>query len=56
MAVVDIPAGIKLKREMLALKRPGYGITPANLHELLYYHARIDIAKDSTIQYDMLEK
>ena len=56
VALVDIPVGTKLKREMLAVKRPGHGVAPGKLHELLHYQARIDIAKDSTIQYEMLEK
>ena len=56
VAAVEIPVGTKLKREMLTVKRPGTGISPTKIKDLLHYQARTDIKKDSTILYEMLEK
>jgi N-acetylneuraminate synthase len=35
VAMVDIPAGARLTREMIGIKKPGRGIQAARLHEVL---------------------
>jgi len=35
VAVIDIPAGARLTREMIGIKKPGTGIRAARLHEVL---------------------
>ena len=56
VASVNIPKGTQLQQNMLAIKRPGTGITPEKLVDLLTYQTNIDISKDTTIQFEMLEK
>jgi N,N'-diacetyllegionaminate synthase len=56
VAAIDIPKGGKLQQKMLTTKRPGNGIPPEKLVEILNYQTNTDIAKDTTIQFEMLEK
>lgn len=54
VAVCDIKAGTVLDRNMLAMKRPGTGIEPRFLPVVVGRPARVDIAEDVTLQWDMV--
>lgn len=56
VAKINIPKGIKIKKEMLALKRPGTGISPKYLDLLVGMTAIRDIKKDTPLTWDDLEK
>ncbi len=49
-----IPKGTRIEREMLTVKRPGYGIRPRDLHAVLGRTARVDIPYDEILTWDML--
>ena len=53
-AAVDIPEGSVIIREMLTVKRPGYGIRPKHLPILLGRKAQKDIEADSWITWNMI--
>ncbi len=55
VAKVDISAGAHLETSMIAFKRPGIGIPPKELRNLLGRRARIRIPKDTQITWDMVE-
>lgn len=54
IAATDIPAGRAITREMLAVKRPGYGIPPKQLERVIGRQARVDIAFDDIITWEMV--
>ena len=56
VAAEDIPQGTVLTEQMLTYKRPGTGIAPGRLNELLGQKAKRDIAKDEILQWEMLTK
>lgn len=49
VAIVDIEEGQIITKEMLAIKRPGNGIAPKEMQNILGKRTRIFIAKDSVI-------
>jgi sialic acid synthase SpsE len=51
---VVIPAGTRITREMLTYKRPGTGISPRHLALVVGRVARVDIAEDTTLTWDMV--
>ena len=53
-SAVDIPEGSVITREMLTVKRPGYGIRPKYLSILLGRTAQKDIEADSWITWNMI--
>ena len=53
-AARDIPKGTVLTREMLCIKRPGYGIAPKNVEILPGRLAMRDIEADEWITWDMV--
>lgn len=55
VAVCDIPKGAILKPAMLALKRPGTGIEPKYLYELMNKRVRSRIKKDQIITWRMVQ-
>ena len=55
VAACDIEKGAPITEEMLTFKRPGTGITPAQMGEVLGRAAACDIAEDTTITWDMVE-
>jgi len=55
VAAVDIPAGTAVTGAMLTVKRPGRGIEPARMKELVGLFAVCDIAADTMISWDMLQ-
>lgn len=54
VATMDIPKGTKIKTQMLTCKRPGTGIYPKDMNEVIGKKAKVDIKKDSTITWDMV--
>jgi len=52
-ASVDIPAGATLKREMVMMRRPGTGLSPAILNTLIGQRAVSDIAAGTILEIDM---
>lgn len=55
VAVVDIPRGTVIAREMLAAKRPGTGMSPARMEEVLGRTAATDIIADTLVSESMVE-
>ena len=51
----DIPKGTRLSAAMLALKRPGSGIEPRHLQDLVGKRTTRNIQKDVLISWDMVE-
>jgi N,N'-diacetyllegionaminate synthase len=54
VAATDIPAGTVIRREMLAVKRPGSGLPPQELDTVVGRKARVAIAAGSVIKREML--
>lgn len=54
-ADVVISAGTTIEAGMLAIKRPGTGIAPAQLDDVIGRRAARDIAADETLEWDCLE-
>lgn len=55
VADIDIPKGSVIKREMLTFKRPGTGISPERIEEILGKKTLVDIAEDTILQESMME-
>ncbi len=56
VALKNIPKGEVISRDMVTFKRPGTGISPAELENVLGKKAATDIVSDDILQWDMLEK
>jgi sialic acid synthase SpsE len=54
IAATDIPAGTAITREMLTVKRPGYGIAPKHLDLVVGRVARRDIEFDDVVTWEMV--
>lgn len=55
VAKVDLPAGTILQVAHLTVKKPGTGIPPSQLPELMGRRIRQDVVADQLIQYEFLE-
>ncbi len=55
VAAEDIPSGVQITEEMLAIKRPGTGITPKELRDVVGRFAKKDIKKDRLIEWSMIK-
>ncbi|MEW6008473.1 MAG: N-acetylneuraminate synthase family protein [Candidatus Omnitrophota bacterium] len=53
-AEIDIPKETKITRNMLTIKRPGYGIRPKFLHAIIGRKAKRNIEKDQWITWKMI--
>ena len=53
-AKVDIPRGMKITKNMLVVKRPGYGIKPKFIDMVVGREAKNDINEDEWITWDMV--
>ena len=56
VAVKDIKKGDVLTSDILTFKRPGVGISPSRIDEVIGKTALVDIAEDTLIDFDMLEE
>jgi len=54
VAAADVPAGTVITREMLTVKRPGYGIKPKHIDLVVGRPARVDIELDDVVTWDMV--
>jgi N,N'-diacetyllegionaminate synthase len=54
VAARSIPAGTTIEREMITVKRPGFGIAPKHLDVVVGRPARADIEEDDIITWDMV--
>lgn len=54
VSACGIPAGSTIAREMLTFKRPGTGISPSRIDDVVGKTARDDIAEDSILQPEQL--
>lgn len=54
IAARAIPRGTTIERDMLVVKRPGFGIRPKLVELVLGRVARVDIEEDTVITWDML--
>ena len=52
MAIVDIPAGAVIGREMLGIKTPGTGLPAARIDELLGKRTTRAVERDQLLQDD----
>ncbi len=52
---LDIKAGVAITKEMLTFKRPGTGIPPAEIDNLIGRKSKIDIKEDTILQFNMFE-
>ncbi len=55
VAACDIAAGTVVEENMLTFKRPGTGISPDRIEEVIGKTAKADIADDTILQEDMFE-
>ena len=54
VAARAIPAGRVITREMLTVKRPGYGVKPKFIDVLVGRVARVDIDEDDIVMWEMV--
>ncbi|GIU85801.1 MAG: N-acylneuraminate-9-phosphate synthase [Acidimicrobiia bacterium] len=54
VAACAIPAGTPITREMLTVKRPGFGIKPKFIDALVGRRARVDIDEDEVVTWEMV--
>ena len=52
--VCDIPRGVTITREMLTVKRPGFGVKPKYIDTLVGRVATVDIEADEVITWEMV--
>lgn len=52
IAARDIPAGTRIAREQLVVKRPGYGIAPKDIDHVVGRIARVDIEADEVVTWE----
>ena len=55
VAARDIPAGATLERDMVVMRRPGTGMSPAMLNTLLHRQVKRDIAAGTLLDVDMFD-
>ncbi|MDD5529878.1 MAG: N-acetylneuraminate synthase family protein [bacterium] len=54
VAKIKIPSRTRISREMLTLKRPGYGIEPKYINKIIGRTSKKNIEEDTIILWDML--
>lgn len=54
IAARDIPAGTRIAREHLVVKRPGYGIAPKEIDRVIGRIARVDIEADDVLTWEQV--
>jgi len=54
IAYKDISKGTEITRDMLVVKRPGFGIKPKYINEIIGREAKVDIKSDQWITWDMV--
>jgi len=51
----DLAAGTRLTREMIAIQRPGTGLSPARISSVIGRRLRIDVKSGAQLSFDMLD-
>ena len=51
----DIKKGDVITSDLLTFKRPGIGLSPAEIDEVIGKTALVDIPKDTLIDFDMID-
>jgi sialic acid synthase SpsE len=54
IAACRIPAGTVIAREMLTVKRPGFGIRPKDLELVIGRRAKVDIDEDDVVTWELI--
>lgn len=54
-AITNIPEGTLIRDDMITPKRPGTGVPPKDLNQLIGRKAKIKIPRNTTITWDMIE-
>jgi N-acetylneuraminate synthase/N,N'-diacetyllegionaminate synthase len=52
VAIKDIPQGTTITKDMIAIKRPGFGIPPKFINKIIGKKAKKDISNDSVINWE----
>ena len=55
VSLVDVPAGTRLSEDMLVCKRPGTGISPKYLEQLVGRRTKVDLFADSILTWEVLD-
>ena len=56
VAAKDIPEGARIERDMLTFKRPGTGISPSKISDVVGAYAKVGILEDCILQEGMLKR
>jgi len=56
VALTDIPSGVVITKDMIGIKRPGSGIEPRYLHEVVGSISKTRIERDETVTRDKLKE
>jgi len=56
VAITDIPSGVVITKDMIGIKRPGSGIEPRYLHEVVGSISKTRIERDETVTRDKLKE
>ena len=54
IAARRIPKGTQIERDMIVIKRPGYGIRPKLIDLVIGRVAKMDIDEDTVLTWEML--
>lgn len=54
IAATNIPKGTTIKRKMLGIKRPGYGISPKFVNIVVGRKTKVDIKEDDIVIWEMI--
>ena len=54
IATRDLPAGTRLEADMITVKRPGFGIAPKHLEEVIGRELKVDVEEDDILTWDMV--
>ena len=54
IATRDLPAGTRLEADMITVKRPGFGIAPKHLDEVIGRELKVDVEEDDILTWDMV--
>jgi N-acetylneuraminate synthase/N,N'-diacetyllegionaminate synthase len=55
IALQHIPKGTKITRDMIIIKRPGYGIKPKFINKIIGKNSKRDIEEDDWITWEDIE-
>ena len=56
VSLVDIPAGSKIKKEMIDIRRPGTGLAPKFYEALINKITKVDIKSETPLSWNMIKE